>query len=121
MIRHVILINGSIDGMDFYQGKGRRGILITYMFGSKYEMGGDRRHFIYKYVWFTRERGYFKTNLLFYTSNFTTRDMIFTVYNSNTNSLTKYKYSIREHHERFYKNITIIIYNFKKITKYNKI
>lgn len=37
------------------------------------------------------------------------------------NLLVKYMYSIREHHERFYKNVTIIIYNFKKIIEYNKI
>lgn len=35
-------------GGDFYQGDGRWGILITYMFGTKSEGGAK------KYVWFTR-------------------------------------------------------------------
>ena len=44
---------------------------------------------------------------------------IFVVHNSN--KIHWWKYLIVQHHEIFYKNVTIIIYNLKKIIKYNKI
>lgn len=38
----------------FYKGRERENILITNMFGSRYERDMERRHFNYKYIWFTR-------------------------------------------------------------------